>query len=93
MGHRVAEANKDLFPQNASERSEDAEKKVLGHVCLSKEAHGDQDDISSTTGLSIKNLKQHKNLYLNLNTPTLVYLIAEQDILREQDGNLQEKVK
>ena len=55
MGHRVAEANKDLFPQNASERSEDAEKKVLGHVCLSKEAHSDQDDISSTTGLSIKN--------------------------------------
>ena len=54
MRHRDAEANKDLFPQNASERSEDAEKKVLGHVCLSKEAHGDQDDISSTTGLSIK---------------------------------------
>ena len=50
MGHRVAEANKDLFPQNASERSEDAEKKVLGHVCLSKEAHSDQDDISSATG-------------------------------------------
>ena len=24
---------------------------------------------------------------------TLVYLIAKQDILREQDGNLQEKVK
>ena len=26
-------------------------------------------------------------------TTTLVYLIAEQDILREQDGNLLEKVK
>ena len=36
MGHLVAEANKDPFPQNASERSEDAEKKVLGHVCLFK---------------------------------------------------------
>jgi len=54
------EANKDLFPQNASERSEDAEKKVLGHVCLSKEAHGDQDDISSTTG----SLRETKN-FLN----------------------------
>ena len=50
MEHLVAEAKKGLFPQNASEGSEDAAKKVLGHVCLSKEAHSDQNDISSATG-------------------------------------------
>ena len=36
------------------------------------------------------NLRTNISMYL---LSTLVYLIAEQDILREQDGNLLEKVK